>query len=290
MSSLSTMAPARPLPRPQNWPGWSGMSECGLFASRPAEGWLRARNRGIEAASGTWIAFVDDDDLWAPDKLAAQLAAVTASPGTCWSYTGEIALDVDLNLVKVIPPPSSEEVARLAPQYNPVPGGGSSVLVLAKSIREVGGFDEDFSIVADWDLWLRLSQRWPAAVVSRPLVGYVRHAGGMSSDIPRYRDEMVQLQQKWRDRFSGRPARAQRFHHDLALFRIERTLGRPSQSFSYALRAALSRPSGPFRMIYLMLSGAARRLRPRRPAIVAPFASAEVHRQVEQWRDLAQCH
>jgi glycosyltransferase involved in cell wall biosynthesis len=255
-----------------------------------SRGVAAARNRGIEAASGTWIAFLDDDDLWATDKLAAQIAAVTANPETYWSYTAEIALDAELNLIKVIPAPSSEEVARLLPWCNPVPASGSSVLALTESIREVGGFDEEFSTLADWDLWLQLSQRWPAAVVHRALVGYVRHAGSMYTDIPLLRKELVQLQRKWRKNFSGRVASEQRFHHDLDLFRIERRLGRPSQSFAFALRAAISGPSGPFRMAYVILSGAVRRMRPRRPSTIAPTAPAEVHLQLEQWRALDRYH
>src|SRR3954469_4879731 len=47
----------------------------------------RARNRGAEEARGDWVAFVDDDDLWAPDKLARQVQAALAA-GRDWVYTG----------------------------------------------------------------------------------------------------------------------------------------------------------------------------------------------------------
>jgi glycosyltransferase involved in cell wall biosynthesis len=53
-----------------------------------------ARNRGIAEAAGAWLAFCDDDDLWAPDKLARQLQAATQT-GANWVYTGEVHIDAD---------------------------------------------------------------------------------------------------------------------------------------------------------------------------------------------------
>jgi glycosyltransferase involved in cell wall biosynthesis len=52
-----------------------------------------ARNRGVAAAGGRWLAFCDDDDLWAPDKLARQLAAAQAT-GRSWVYAGEVHIDL----------------------------------------------------------------------------------------------------------------------------------------------------------------------------------------------------
>ncbi|HMA46189.1 MAG TPA: hypothetical protein VKP11_03140, partial [Frankiaceae bacterium] len=68
---------------------------------------------------------------------------------------------------------------------NPVPGGGSGVLAATAVVREIGGFDEKLSNLADWDFYLRLGQRARLAGVPRPLVGYVIHAGGMAHDVVR---------------------------------------------------------------------------------------------------------
>jgi glycosyltransferase involved in cell wall biosynthesis len=85
-----------------------------------------ARNCGLTASTGRWIAFCDDDDLWAPEKLDRQVRAV-GTTGRHWAYTGS----VDINLANVVtkgsPPPPPNEVVRDLPRFNAVPGGCSSV-------------------------------------------------------------------------------------------------------------------------------------------------------------------
>jgi len=68
-----------------------------------------ARNRGAGAAGGDWLAFIDDDDLWAPDKLAQQLRAA-ASTGRDWVYTGCVNISHDAQIVGGRPPLASEQV------------------------------------------------------------------------------------------------------------------------------------------------------------------------------------
>ena len=58
-----------------------------------------ARNDGMAAAHTRWVAFCDDDDLWAPSKLAAQLAALEAKPHARWSCTGTVSVDESLAVV-----------------------------------------------------------------------------------------------------------------------------------------------------------------------------------------------
>jgi glycosyltransferase involved in cell wall biosynthesis len=133
-----------------------------------------ARNRGIEEATGEWIAFLDDDDLWAPDKLSRQLQSVTATERT-WVYAGDVNVDRSLRVLSASPPLSPEQVMEALPRYNPVPTGASNVLVRADVLAEAGPFDPELRRTEDWDMWIRLARRGPPACVPHPLVAYRFH-------------------------------------------------------------------------------------------------------------------
>ena len=144
------------------------------------QGVAAARNAGTQAARGRWVAWCDDDDVWAPSKLALQLQSLAASPDARWSNGGCAYVDPDLRLGRVRRCPDPRTVAQDLLRFNPVTGGGSGVLADRQLVLSLGGFDPTFSMYADWDMWARLAHAAPLAVVDLPLVGYVEHAGGMS--------------------------------------------------------------------------------------------------------------
>jgi glycosyltransferase involved in cell wall biosynthesis len=157
-------------------------------------GVARARNQGLERASQPWVAFLDDDDLWAPTKLASQLAAVTE--GSAWCCVGDVSVDSRLRVTHEHRAPDPRSLPRAVLANNVVPGGASGVLARTALVREVGGFDEGLRILADWELWIRLALASPLSAVNRPLVGYVRHGGNMSfraDDVP---DEIRLVERK----------------------------------------------------------------------------------------------
>jgi glycosyltransferase involved in cell wall biosynthesis len=154
-----------------------------------------ARNTGIANATGEWIAFCDDDDLWAPDKLETQLA-VAQVEGATWVYTGDVTVDSRLRVVAGSPPPSPREVVELLPRQNPLSSGGSNVLVRASALAVTGGFDTALRRTEDWDLWLRLVSTGPLAWVQRPLVAYRLHQGNIVSDVESIVLEATRLAQR----------------------------------------------------------------------------------------------
>jgi glycosyltransferase involved in cell wall biosynthesis len=143
-----------------------------LRHERP-RGVATARNLGAAAAHAGWVAFLDDDDLWAPDKLARQLAATGTEEG--WAYAGAVEVDLDGRLLGGSPPPPPDVLLAELTRRNPMPAGSSNVMVRARLLAEVGGFDPGLRHLADWDLWLRLARCGRPAWVVAPLVAYRIH-------------------------------------------------------------------------------------------------------------------
>jgi glycosyltransferase involved in cell wall biosynthesis len=142
-----------------------------------------ARNTGIAAATTQWLAFVDDDDLWSPGKLRAQLDALGDAPDCGWSCTGAVHIDLEGRSNAWPQPPNTPQIADLLLTLNVIPGGGSGVMASRDLTQQVGGFDEALSNIADWDFYIRLSLQSPVATVSWPHVGYTVHPQGMAHDV-----------------------------------------------------------------------------------------------------------
>jgi glycosyltransferase involved in cell wall biosynthesis len=210
------------------------------------------RNRGIAAATRRWVAFTDDDDIWAPDKLLAQWHRLVESDGALWSSCGAVQIDDDLAIFESNQPPLGREVGDRLLVSNPIPGGASGVVVDTELVRRVGAFDESLSVCADYDLWIRLALAAPHAPVNRPLVAYRVHDGGMSRSLENIRAELGIIEAKYaaerasrdvvvadainlwigdRHQRSGRRIAAAR-----AFLRSSRTVGRP-RSVGRALEA-----------------------------------------------------
>ena len=144
-------------------------------------GMAAARNGGAAAARGAWVAFLDDDDLWAPDKLTRQLqAAADAAAG--WAYAGAVEIDTAGRLLGGHPPPSPEDLLGGLRRRNLMPAGSSNVAVRAGMLAAAGGFDPALRHMSDWDLWLRLTRLGRPACAPAPLIAYRLHQGQTTLD------------------------------------------------------------------------------------------------------------
>jgi glycosyltransferase involved in cell wall biosynthesis len=208
-----------------------------LVRSESAQGVSSARNRGIAEARGDWIAFLDDDDLWAPGKLAAQLHAAAEFQNT-WAYAGAVLIDGENSIIGGRPPPSPRDLMVRLPRSNHVPGGCSGVIVTRDALASAGGFDRRLVNLADWDLWVRLARTGPPACATDPLVGYRHHGRQASLNV-----ELILQEADLMDgRYGPRIDRGV-LHHYLA----HRCLvaGRRADTVRHWLRAALGGQTGP---------------------------------------------
>ena len=127
-----------------------------------ARGVAHARHLGIEGAAAEWVAFLEDDDLWAPDKLERELATA-GKTGASWMYTSALAVDDWMRPLELFRAPPSQRLLAALFEFQRIPAGCSSVMARTDLMRSVGGFDESLHQLADWDLWIRLAEAAPGA-------------------------------------------------------------------------------------------------------------------------------
>jgi glycosyltransferase involved in cell wall biosynthesis len=142
-----------------------------LIRSERHAGVSAARNAGIAEAQGGWIAFLDDDDMWAPHKLSSLLTAMQ-NAGADFGYSSVLVLDGDFRPAEIgrgTPPDVLPDALR---RYNPIYAPASNVVAKASLLKRVGGFDEAFSALTMWDLCLRFARAGRAEYVDEVLVGY----------------------------------------------------------------------------------------------------------------------
>ena len=154
-----------------------------------------ARNAAISTSDSEWIAFLDSDDFWHPDKLQKQIAQTKMRPACPLHFTDEIWIR---NGVRVNPKKKHQKkegwifqpslaLCLMAP----------STVILRRELFEVHGlFDENLPVCEDYDLWLRLTAQHPVALLNEKLM--TRHGGHADqlsrSDwgIDRYRVQSIQ--------------------------------------------------------------------------------------------------
>lgn len=155
-----------------------------------------ARNTGIGAAQGTLVAFLDADDAWMPDFLARMVGLLDADASLGGAYCGfrymdEIGAPLGQHTLRVVPPDHFRMELLRGCWIIP-----SSVVVRMHVIQQIGLFENSLSGCADYDLWLRIAERYRFAGVPEVLVWYRRSGNNMSDGVRHMTDDLERVYQK----------------------------------------------------------------------------------------------
>jgi len=169
-----------------------------LVVRQDNRGLPAARNVGIRHASGECIAFLDADDVWLPDKLAVQIAALSGTPEAGIAFTDAEAF-AEGGVIRESLLVSGRAFVAAWLEGHRVSDGVSAgwayeeflignwiatptmAVVRRAALRAAGLFNESLRDCEDYDLWLRVIQRFPVVVVQHPLARYRIRVDGLSA-------------------------------------------------------------------------------------------------------------
>lgn len=153
---------------------------CRYFRSGNV-GVSRARNRGIEKSAGSFVAFLDSDDLWEENKLQLQVECLAEKPEAIVLTELKRFVESDGErryLTTTEPPPFNDRKSYLLILLNfrnSQMTSFATVLMRKQQVQAAGLFDERLRTSEDWDLWVRLASRYEFVNVQVPLVLYRKH-------------------------------------------------------------------------------------------------------------------
>ena len=176
------------------------------FAGRPGvhvllqarnQGPAAARNAGMAQACGRWVAFLDGDDAWLPDRLAVQIGLAGEHPevalwcGAVMPLVGGRVPSVADNATTL---PMRELPLKEFAFHNAV--ATSTVLVKREALLAVGGFDPQFRGPEDYDLWMRVASQQRLMRIERPLSRYRLVPGSLSMDDRKFLPQVLRVLDK----------------------------------------------------------------------------------------------
>lgn len=183
---------------------------------RPQRGGVAAaRNTGVQAARGEWLAFQDSDDEWLLDKLEKQFAALDAAGPEFGMCVGGL-LRVG-SRVRSYPPGYAGEARELShvEVLSEATAYTQTWLVRRDALMEAGGFDESLRIWDDWELLVRISKAHKVQILPEAQVISIQGPDGLSADHSRFTHDMGAMLHKHSRHLAAYPAQhaALRYTH-----------------------------------------------------------------------------
>lgn len=162
------------------------------------------RNDGFRVSRGRYLAFLDMDDVWLPEKLASQVAILDAHPEIGVTYCHYHQVDEILQpLPKQIDPPSvgADFLAEMIDRC--FIRSPSLTLIRREALEAAGVFDEEIIGTCDWDMWLRLARSVAFHLDPSPLVRYRVYGNQQSQNQPLMRRGNIVVLEKQRQWITG---------------------------------------------------------------------------------------
>jgi SAM-dependent methyltransferase len=170
------------------------------------QGVSAARNNGLRAAGGRYIVFLDADDRLMPQMVETNLRQFAERPDCAFVYGAYALVDGDGRFIREVP----------AGQPGPDPYGGflrrnlvgmtGTVLFRREMLKSEGGFDPMLRCGEDYDVFLRLARKYPAAASNERLAEYRRHGANSSEDFPRMLAETLNVLRRHAEHAASRDA------------------------------------------------------------------------------------
>ncbi len=165
-----------------------------------------ARNRGLRAAEGKYIAFQDSDDRWYPEKLEKQVYRMKTSPdrvGIVYSAYWNVQSTFSSYLPQQIPPKMSGDLSRVLLQFNIV--GFPNTLIDTRVFRKTGTLDRKLPALQDWDFHLNASQYTHYHFMAKPLMDRYPQESSISGNYEKLVRAHRRLMKKHDPRFRRQP-------------------------------------------------------------------------------------